>query len=118
MRKYRTQEPPFNVSFELTLGCNLRCPMCAVGVIHDRPGRDYKFMEKRTITRVVEQIAKLKWNCRIGFAMRGEPSLHPDAPGMIAEVRKHLPKAHITVLTNGGGLLRKPGPTAQPSTMF
>src|SRR5262245_25176529 len=107
MRKYRKQEPPFNVSFELTLGCNLRCPMCAVGAIHEKPGTGYKFMELRTITRVVEQIADLKWNCRVGFAMRGEPSLHPRFPEMIAEVRRHLPRVHITVLTNGGGLLRK-----------
>lgn len=117
-RKYRVQEPPFNVSFELTLGCNLRCPMCAVGVVHDKPGRDYKFMELKTITRVCEQIKALKWNCRIGFAMRGEPSLHPDPAGMIAEVRKHLPKAHITMLSNGGGFMRKPGPVANVNALF
>jgi radical SAM protein with 4Fe4S-binding SPASM domain len=112
------QEPPFNVSFELTLGCNLRCPMCAVGVVHDKPGRDYKFMELRTITRVVEQIRDLKWNCRIGFAMRGEPSLHPQRAEMMAEVRKYLPKAHITMLTNGGGLLGGPGPVANVNALF
>jgi radical SAM protein with 4Fe4S-binding SPASM domain len=117
-RKYRVQEPPFNVSFELTLGCNLRCPMCAVGVVHDKPGRDYKFMELRTITRVVEQIRDLKWNCRIGFAMRGEPSLHPQRAEMMAEVRKYLPKAHITMLTNGGGLLGGPGPVANVNALF
>ena len=117
-RKYRTQEPPFNVSFELTLGCNLRCPMCAVGVVHDKPGKDYKFMELKTITRTVEQIADMKWNCRIGFAMRGEPSLHPQRNEMIAEVRKYLPKTHITMLTNGGGLLGKPGPVENVRDLF
>ena len=90
-----------------------------VGVIHDqtRPRLQVSWRSAPSLD-VVEQIAKLKWNCRIGFAMRGEPSLHPDAPGMIAEVRKHLPKAHITVLTNGGGLLRKPGPTANIEAFF
>jgi radical SAM protein with 4Fe4S-binding SPASM domain len=118
MRKYRTQEPPFNVSFELTLGCNLRCPMCAVGAIHQKPGRDYKFMEQSTIEKTVKDIARLGWNCRVGFAMRGEPSLHPDAPGMIATVRSFLPRAHITMLTNGGGLLGRPGPVDRVRALF
>jgi len=108
-RAYRKQEPPFNVSFELTLGCNLRCPMCAVGTVHDKPGRGYKFMEKATLVRTVDYIKELGWNCRVGFAMRGEPTLHPDYIGMVAAVRERLPKVHMTMLTNGGGLLRKPG---------
>lgn len=118
MRKYRTQEPPFNVSFELTLGCNLRCPMCAVGAIHAKPGTGYKFMEKRTIEKVVRDIKDLGWNCRIGFAMRGEPSLHPDVVGMVGVVREYLPKAHITMLTNGGGFMGKPGPVAKVRALF
>lgn len=117
-RKYRVQEAPFNVSFELTLGCNLRCPMCAVHIIHDKPGSGYKFMQKETLVKVVKEIKQLKWNCRIGFAMRGEPSLHPDYIGMVAAVREHLPKAHITMLTNGGGLLRKPGATSNVMAIF
>jgi MoaA/NifB/PqqE/SkfB family radical SAM enzyme len=117
-RKYRVQEPPFNISFELTLGCNLRCPMCAVGAVHSRPGSGYKFMERDTLVRVVKQVRELGWNCRIGFAMRGEPSLHPDYAGMVAATREHLPRAHITMLTNGGGLLRKPGPTANVTALF
>lgn len=117
-RKYRTQETPFNVSFELTFGCQLRCPMCAVGAVHEKPGRGYKFMEKATIEKVVRDIKSLGWNCRIGFAMRGEPSLHPDAAGMVAVVREHLPKAHITMLTNGGGFMSKPGPVAKVKAMF
>lgn len=117
-RKYRIQEDPFNVSFELTLGCNLRCPMCAVHVIHEKPGTGYKFMEKSTIERTVKEIKRLGWNCRIGFAMRGEPSLHPDFVGMVSIVRDHLPKAHITMLTNGGGFMRKPGPVKNVTGLF
>jgi radical SAM protein with 4Fe4S-binding SPASM domain len=117
-RKYRIQEDPFNVSFELTLGCNLRCPMCAVGTVHAKPGKDYKFMEKSTLVRTVEQIKDLGWNCRIGFAMRGEPTLHPDYIGMVAAVREVLPKAHITMLTNGCGLLRKPGAVKNVTGLF
>lgn len=117
-RKYRTQEPPFNLTLELTRGCNLRCHFCAVAAIQDKQGKDYKFMEKETLINAVKQAAALKWNCRVGFAMRGEPTMHPDYVGMIAATREHLPKAHITMLSNGGGLLRKPGPVANITALF
>jgi radical SAM protein with 4Fe4S-binding SPASM domain len=117
-RKYRRQEDPFNVTLELTQGCNLHCPFCAMPAIQDKPGRGYKFMEEKTITNVMQQIAKMKWNCRVGFAMRGEPTMHPNYTGMVAIVRQHLPKAHITMLTNGGGLVRKPGPVANVVGLF
>jgi radical SAM protein with 4Fe4S-binding SPASM domain len=117
-RKYRTQEPPFNVTLELTRGCNLRCSFCAVAAIQDKQGRDYSFMEKETLVQTVKQVAEMGWNCRVGFAMRGEPTMHPDYVGMIAATREHLPRAHITMLSNAGGLLRKPGPAANVMALF
>jgi radical SAM protein with 4Fe4S-binding SPASM domain len=117
-RKYYKQAPPFNVTVELTMGCNLSCHFCAVSAIQDKPGKDYKFMAPDILATVVRQIADLKWNCRIGFAMRGEPTMHPDYIGMVGIVRKHLPKAHITMLTNAGGLLRKPGPRDNVMGLF
>lgn len=117
-RKYRTQEPPFNVTLELTEGCNLRCSFCAVAGIQEKQGKGYKFMEKSTLTKVLSEVAGLGWNCRVGFAMRGEPTMHPDYVGMIAETHRLLPKAHVTMLTNGGGLLRKPGPAANIKALF
>lgn len=117
-RKYRTQEPPFNVTLELTEGCNLSCPMCAVQAIQERQGKGMKYMAMETIESVMSQVAALGWNCRVGFAMRGEPTLHPRCADMIAVVRRHLPRTHITVLTNGGGLLGKPGPVARVRALF
>jgi len=117
-RPYRKQEDPFNVTLELTLGCSIHCPFCAMPAIQDKPGHGYKFMSKETITTVMQQIAEMKWNCRVGFAMRGEPTMHPDYIGMVGIVRKHLPKAHITMLTNASGLLRKPGPIANITGLF
>jgi len=108
-RKYRRQEPPFNVTLELTLGCSLSCSFCAVSAIQEKPGKNYKFMEKATLVSALSQVKDLGWNCRVGFAMRGEPTQHPDYIGMVAAARDILPKAHITMLTNAGGLLRKPG---------
>lgn len=117
-RPYRRQEPPFNVTLEFTRGCNLRCSFCAVAAIQDKQGRDYKFMEKATLVRVMSQMAELKWNSRVGFAMRGEPTMHPDYVGMVAATREHLPRCHITMLTNAGGLLGRPGPVANVMGLF
>jgi len=117
-RKYRTQEPPFSVTFELTEGCNLSCPMCAVQAIQEKQGRGMKYMAEATMRSAMEQIAALKWNCRIGFAMRGEPSLHPECAMMVRIVRQWRPKCHITMLTNGGGLVRKPGPVENVRRLF
>src|SRR6476620_3700058 len=78
----------------------------------------YVFMEKSTLTKVLEEVRDLGWNCRVGFAMRGEPTMHPDYVGMIAETTRILPRAHVTMLTNAGGLLRKAGPAANVKALF
>jgi radical SAM protein with 4Fe4S-binding SPASM domain len=117
-RKYRTQEPPFSVTFELTEGCNLRCPFCAVPAIQEKQGKGYKFMEHRTIVSAMQQIKELNWNCRIGFAMRGEPTMHPEYAKMVATVREYRPRTHMTMLSNGGGILRSPGALANVRSLF
>lgn len=117
-RPYRRQEPPFNVTIELTKGCNLACAMCAMPAIQDKPGRGFSFMSPETLTRAMEQVRDLRWNCRVGFAMRGEPTMHPDYVGMVRIVREHLPRAHVTMLTNAGGLLREPGPVLNVQALF
>lgn len=117
-RRYRTQEPPFSVTFELTEGCNLSCPMCAVQAIQEKQGKGMKYMAEDTLKSAMEQIRDLGWNSRMGFAMRGEPSLHPEVDQMVRIVRVHRPRTHITMLTNGGGLLKKPGPVANVRALF
>jgi radical SAM protein with 4Fe4S-binding SPASM domain len=117
-RAYRRQEPPFNVTLELSRGCNLRCSFCAVAAIQEKQGQGYKFMSEETLTSTVRQVAELGWNCRVGFAMRGEPTMHPEYIKMIRITREHLPRAHITMLTNAGGLVRKPGPVANVTGLF
>jgi len=117
-RKYRTQEPPFSLSIELSEGCNLYCNFCGLQGIREKASKNYKFMALETIESVADQVAELGWKCRIGFAMRGEPTMHPDYIGMIAAVRKRLPRATMLMLSNGGGILRKPGPVANVTGLF
>jgi radical SAM protein with 4Fe4S-binding SPASM domain len=117
-RKYRTQEPPFSVTFELTEGCNLRCPFCAVSAIQEKQGKGYKFMALETMRCAMQQIKELNWNSRLGFAMRGEPTMHPEYAKMVGIVREFRPKAHMTMLSNGGGVLRSPGALANVRSLF
>lgn len=111
------QEPPNAVQVELTEGCNLRCPFCGLNGIRSERA-DYKFMGRDTAAHLAELMAYAKWNPRIEFAMHGEPSLHPDAAGIIGAFRQALPRASIMMTSNGAGLLRKPGPEHNVEALF
>lgn len=111
------QEAPFTIQIELSEGCNVRvprsdgtkglCEACGLNAIRSGPG-DYKFMTVETAETVAQQIAAANWNSQLLFAMHGEPSMNPNMLEIIAVFRKHLPKAYMVMLTNGGGFI-KPG---------
>lgn len=103
MTKYK-QEPPFAVQVELSEGCNLRCPFCGINGIRTAE-KTYKFMTAKTAERIASQMAEHGWNARVEFAMHGEPTMNPNAAAIVAVFRKHLPKASMLMLSNGGGLL-------------
>ena len=103
MAKY-IQEPPFAVQVELSEGCNLRCAFCGINGIRTAE-KTYKFMTVKTAERIASQMAEHGWNARLEFAMHGEPTMNPKAAEIIAVFRKHLPKASMLMLSNGGGLL-------------
>lgn len=109
------QDPPFAVQLEPVEGCSLACSFCALQSIRDN-GADamlgvhgknsvpYRFADPNLIERIAQQIARLKWNPRIEFAMHGEPTMHPDLPRLVHRVRKWLPKAYLMLTTNGSGI--------------
>jgi MoaA/NifB/PqqE/SkfB family radical SAM enzyme len=111
------QEPPFAVQIELVEGCNLRCPFCGLNGIRGKDN-DYKFMKSDTLTSLIKQMVELKWNPRIEFAVHGEPTMHPDFVGMVKLVRWLAPKYSIMMTSNGGGLLKKPGPVELIKQLF
>lgn len=107
------QPAPFAVQVEATEGCNLRCGFCGVRGIREQgtPGNlsgPYRFMKWSTAGSLARQLAALQWNVRIEFAMHGEPTMHPDLPGLVSLFRKHQPKAPIMVTTNGLPMLEHP----------
>lgn len=118
MRKYRQQEQPNSLSFELSLGCNLACSFCGIHGVQEKQGHGYKFMAETTMRSAMEQVKALGWNSRIGFAMRGDPTQHPDYAGMVAITTEHRPRSTKLMLTNAGGLLRKPGAVKNVQSLF
>ena len=111
------QDPPNAVQVELVEGCNLGCSFCGIQAIrdngadgpkniHGKSSGPYKILTIDTSTKIANGIKNAKWNPRIEFAMHGEPTMHPDYITMIKLFRQKLPKAHLMMTSNGGGLLR------------
>lgn len=118
MRKYRRQEPPFAVSVELAEGCNLYCSFCALQGIREQKVKNYKFMTEDTLRSLMSQMRDMNWRARIGFQLHGEATMHPDYVGMVRITQEYRPKSNKSMLTNAGGLLRKPGPVANVQALF
>jgi hypothetical protein len=116
-RRYE-QEPPFAVQVEFSEGCNLYCNFCGLQGIRTQKEKNFKFATARTIKRIASQMAELGWTARVEFAMHGEPTMHPDYIGMVGIFRQHLPQNQLMMTTNGGGLLRPPGPLANVEGLF
>jgi hypothetical protein len=116
-RNYRIQEPPNAVQIELAEGCNLRCTFCGLSGIRGKDN-DYKFMDVATLSTLCDQMIELNWNPRIEFAMHGEPTMHPDPVKMVGVARAASPRGCIMMTSNGGGLLRKPGPAHHVGALF
>lgn len=102
------QEPPFAVQVELSEGCNLRCAFCGINGIRSAE-RTYKFMTLKTAEAIASQMAAAYWNARVEFAMHGEPTMNPNADEIVGVFRKHLPRASMLMLSNGGGLQGEAG---------
>lgn len=103
------QEAPFAVQIELSEGCNLYCDFCGLQGIRTIKEKNFKFMSVENASSIAKQIVKAGWNPRIEFAMHGEPTMNPDYIQIVNIFRMYLPKHHIMMTSNGGGLLRPPG---------
>lgn len=99
------QDPPNSVQIEPTEGCNLRCPFCGLNGIRGKE-HNFRFMSIATGENIARVIAEAPWNPRIEFAMHGEPTRHPNLPGLIAAFRAQLPKGQLMLTTNGSGLVK------------
>lgn len=99
------QEPPFSVQIEPVEGCPLRCDFCGLNGIRGKE-HIYKPMSSHTAEQIANAIRDIGWNCRIEFAMHGEPTIHDELNYMITMFRDRLPKNYFLLTTNGYGFRR------------
>jgi hypothetical protein len=114
------QQPPYCIQIELTEGCNLACSFCGIAAIrnngangpNDIRGKNshpYNFLNWGAARELARRIAHAqkehKWNPRIEMAMHGEPTMNPHYKEIVKVFREFLPKTHLQMTSNGGGLL-------------
>lgn len=95
---------PFCIQIELVQGCNRECDFCGTRGIE----RKFHYVEPETIRHSAMLLSESGFAGRILLAGHGEPTLHPQLPKIVNVLRKLLPKVHITMFTNGYGILKKP----------
>lgn len=100
------QPAPFSIQVELTEGCNRGCDFCGLRGMRKKGTEPLYFMTKETATRIADEIARVGWNSRIIFSMHGEPTLNKNWMKFIKLFRKKLPKAILSLMTNGAGLFQ------------
>lgn len=95
---------PFCVQIELVQGCNRNCEFCGTRGIEKR----FHYADTATIQHSAELLNKFGFKGRILLAGHGEPTLHPRLPEIVQILRDCVTKAHITMFTNGAGILHNP----------
>jgi wyosine [tRNA(Phe)-imidazoG37] synthetase (radical SAM superfamily) len=95
--------------------CNFDCIYCECGWSGDAKAAPGKLPDRREVREALEKkLAGMKEHCLppdvITFAGNGEPTLHPDFPGIIDDTiglrNKYFPSARIAVLSNSTTIAR------------
>lgn len=113
-----SQEAPFAVQVELAEGCNLYCSFCGLQGIRTKKDKQHRYMAPATLALLMDEMVMHGWNPRVEFAMHGEPTMHPAYVDMVRLARAAAPSYFLMMTSNGGGLLRKPGPAANVRALF
>ena len=90
---------PWVWSLEPTHGCNLRCGHCNCRL--DPLPKTYDFVSEETWLAAWKIIAALGPTRRSDLCVGGEPTLHPDLPGLLRVARRTSPLTQIQITTNG-----------------
>lgn len=102
-----TYPPPWSAQIELTYGCQLRCPMCALETMPI--GRaERHFMTLETARKIASSLREFAPGARIEFAMRGEPLLNPQWQAIVSTFQAAFPRSSLLLATNGLEIRRDP----------
>lgn len=84
--QFRAGNFPIHLDIESTGVCNLRCPFCATTMKNwgpDVPG----YMKMELFKKIIDEGAR-EGLCSIKLSFRGEPTLHPHLPDMVAYAKQ------------------------------
>ncbi len=85
-------------------GCNRHCSFCGIAQMDTITKMSFRTYDD-ILANAVDHTDVLK---TVGYALHGEPTLHPSLPLFISDMRSILPKAKLMVTTNGDVLLKRP----------
>lgn len=90
------------VEIEVNSRCNRRCVYCPVSVL-PKPEVP-RFMSDSVFSRLVAELARLRYKGRISYHFYNEPLLRTDLERLVRQVRCDLPRCFQLLFTNGDHL--------------
>lgn len=88
------------VDIETSTQCNRLCAYCS-NVVNDRRSKNI-FMDKAMYEHLIDQLAEVDYAGRLSYVGHNEPMMHmDDLVERMKYVRPRLPRARLTVFTNG-----------------
>lgn len=97
--------------------CNFNCIYCECGWTGENQDKASKLPSRQEVYAALDaKLSSMKAEAQapdvITYAGNGEPTMHPDFPGIIDDSivlrNKYFPKAEIAVLSNATNILRQP----------
>jgi len=89
---------PWAIQVEPVFGCTRLCRFCGLrSVKPDKP----KFMSIELAYKISKELGEWFEKKRVEFALRGEPTLHPQITDIISTFRDNFPKGQFLIATNG-----------------
>lgn len=85
------------VAIEISTECNRRCYYCP-NSIHGTPR---EFMSEDIFKKIIADLKSVDYTGVVTFHLFGEPLMDPRLPGFVKHTREQLPKATISVSSNG-----------------
>ena len=85
------------VAIEIASKCNRACYFCPNGYNE----REDTFMSEQTISRMLEELSRLKYKGRIEWYIYNEPTRDPRLKSFIRQARTQVPSACQMINTNG-----------------
>jgi MoaA/NifB/PqqE/SkfB family radical SAM enzyme len=96
---------PWTFKVEFSRGCNLQCDFCPIHKLRHY-NEDPRFMTPETCATITSQANRLNPTARVELTMRGEPTLNPDCLLLLNIIRTNMPKAQVSMFTNGVAILK------------